>query len=486
MDTTKIDTGSAAPATKRLKADICIIGAGSGGLSVAAGAVQMGASVVLIEGHKMGGDCLNYGCVPSKALIAAAKQAYAMGHTGDLGVAPVEPHVDYAGAKDHVARVIETIAPVDSQERFEGLGVQVIRDWGRFVSETEVQAGDTVIEARRFVIATGSSPLVPPIPGIADVPYHTNETIFDLRERPDHLLIVGGGPIGMEMAQAHVRLGSKVTVIEGARAMGKDDPEMAAIVLDKLRGEGVEIVEEAQVSAVSGTEGAITVETPKGSFTGTHLLMAVGRKVNIDRLDLDRGKVAHDRAVKVDAGLRSTTNRRVYAVGDAAGGMQFTHVAGYHAGVIVRSVVLGMTWAKARTDHIPWATYTDPELAQVGLTEAQAKKEHGLHLEVVRFPYDENDRAIAEGKTRGLIKVMVAKGRPVGATIVGAHAGELIGMWAMAIANGQKMSALANTVLPYPTLSEINKRAAGAYFSPRLFDNPKVKAIVGLVQKYLP
>ncbi|MFT7311342.1 MAG: pyruvate/2-oxoglutarate dehydrogenase complex dihydrolipoamide dehydrogenase (E3) component [Paracoccaceae bacterium] len=470
----------------RIKTDICIIGAGSGGLSIAAGAAQMGASVVLLEGHKMGGDCLNYGCVPSKALIAAGKHAHAMQAGQAFGVSPVAPTIDYAAAKDHVHKVIETIAPVDSQERFEGFGVNVIREFGRFISKTEVQAGDTIIEARRFVIATGSSPLVPPIPGIEATPYHTNETIFDLRERPEHLIIIGGGPIGLEMAQAHIRLGSKVTVLEGLKAMGKDDPELAAIVLENLRAEGIEIIEGQQASKVSGTDGNIIVETADGQiFAGSHLLMAVGRKVNIDKLDLKAGGVAHDRAVKVDAGLRSPSNRRVYAVGDAAGGLQFTHVAGYHAGIVIRSALFGLP-AKATTRHIPWATYTDPELAHVGLTEAQAQKAHGRALEIVRFPYHENDRAIAEGKTKGLIKVMIVKGRPVGASIVGAQAGELIGMWAMAIANKLKISAIANTVLPYPTLSEVNKRAAGAYFSPRLFENDMVKKVVGLVQRWLP
>ncbi|NND17275.1 MAG: FAD-dependent oxidoreductase, partial [Silicimonas sp.] len=426
------------------------------------------------------------GCVPSKALLSAAKHAHAMTTGASQGVATVEPDVDYAAAKAHVHNVIETIAPVDSEERFEGLGVHVIREYGRFISETEVQAGDTVIEARRIVIATGSSPLVPPIDGVDDVTCHTNETIFDLRERPEHLLVIGGGPIGMEMAQAHIRLGSKVTVIEGLKAMGKDDPEAAAIVLEKVRAEGVEIVEDAQAEKITEKDGRITVETPKGSFTGSHLLMAVGRKVNIDKLDLDRGNVAHDRAVTVDASLRSTSNKKVYAIGDAAGGLQFTHVAGYHAGVIIRAMLFGLP-SKAKTSHIPWVTYTDPELAQVGLTEAQAIEAHGKGaVTIARFETHENDRAIAEGKTTGFIKVMVVKGKPVGATIVGAQAGELIGMWAMALANGLKMSAIANTVLPYPTLSEINKRAAGAYFSPKLFDNPWVKRIVGFTQKYLP
>lgn len=470
----------------RIDADLCIIGAGSGGLSIAAGAAQMGAKVVLLEGHKMGGDCLNYGCVPSKALIAAGKHAHAMQTGKPFGVTPVLPEVSYAAAKDHVHDVIATIAPHDSEERFEGLGVQVIREYGKFISPTEVQAGNDVIKARRIVIATGSGPFVPPIPGIEDTPHYTNENIFDLRDRPDHLIVIGGGPIGIEMAQAHIRLGSKVTVIEGDKAMGKDDPELAAIILDKMRAEGIEIHEGQQAAKVSGTDGAIEVETGDGTvFKGSHLLMAVGRKFNIDKLDLEKGNVAHDRAVKVDASLRSVTNRKVYAVGDAAGGLQFTHVAGYHAGVVIRSALFGLP-SKQRTDHIPWVTYTDPELAQVGLTEAQAKKKHGAALEVVRFNYSENDRAIAEGKTTGLIKVMVVKGKPVGASIAGAQAGELIGVWALVIANKMKMSAVAAMVAPYPTLGEINKRAAGAYFSPRLFDNPKVKWIVGAVQKYLP
>lgn len=470
----------------RIKTDICIIGGGSGGLSIAAGAVQMGAKVVLLEGHKMGGDCLNYGCVPSKALIASAKQAYAMSHGAKYGVGEVEAQVDYAAAKDHVHNVIATIAPVDSVERFEGLGVNVISEFGKFISKTEVQAGDTIIEARRFVVATGSGPFVPPIPGLEDVTHYTNENIFDLREKPKHLIIIGGGPIGMEMAQAHRRLGCNVTVIEGAKAFGKDDPEMAAIVLENLRDEGVNIVEDAQAEKISGKDNTITVHTPKGDFTGSHLLIAVGRKVNTEKLDLEAGGIAYDRSgLKVGSDLRSVTNKKVYAAGDVAGGLQFTHVAGYHAGVLIRSMLFGLP-SKQRTDHIPWATYTDPELAKVGLTEAQAQKKHGSALEVVRFDFHHNDRLIAERKTKGLIKVMVVKGRPVGASIAGHMAGELIGMWAMAIANKMKMSAIANTVLPYPTVSEVNKRAAGAYFSPRLFENPTVKRVVGFVQRWLP
>ncbi|MEX5727476.1 pyruvate/2-oxoglutarate dehydrogenase complex dihydrolipoamide dehydrogenase (E3) component [Rhodovulum iodosum] len=470
---------------ERIKTDLCIIGAGSAGLSLAAGAVQMGARVVLVEGHKMGGDCLNYGCVPSKALIAAAAQAQAMREGAAYGVAPVEPDIDYAAVMTHVARAIATIAPHDSVERFEGLGVRVIQDWGRFTSERELEAGDHLIRARRFVIATGSRPLVPPIPGLDTVPYLTNETLFDLRERPEHLVVIGGGPIGMEMAQAHARLGSKVTVIEGATALGREDPELAAPVLARARAEGVEIVEGAKVTAVAGQAGAIRVETEAGAHEGSHLLVAVGRTPALDKLNLDAAGVETTKAgVKVGADLRAT-NRRVYAIGDAAGGMQFTHLAGYHASVVIRSILLGLP-AKARTDHIPRVTYTAPELAQIGPTEDEARAEHGDKLTVVRFDFAANDRAIATGQTAGAIKVMVVGGKPVGAGIVGAEAGELIGLWALALAKGLSMADISAMVAPYPTLGEVNKRAAGAYFSPKLFENPWVKRGVRLVQRLLP
>lgn len=470
----------------RIKTDLLIIGAGSGGLSVAAGASQMGADVVLLEGHKMGGDCLNFGCVPSKALIATGKAAYGQQNSAQFGVTNASGEVDYAAAKDHVADVIAQIAPVDSQERFEGFGVKVIRDYGRFISDDEVQAGDTIIKARRIVVATGSSPLVPPIPGLDKTPYETNETLFNLREKPDHLLIIGGGPIGMEMAQAHIRMGVKVTVIEGDKALSKDDPELAAIVLQTLKDEGVEIAEGAQAAEIRGDIGAIEVEAKDGRvFKGSHLLVAVGRRANTDRLDLDKAGIEPIKnGIKVDDSLR-TTNRKVYAIGDVAGGMQFTHVAGYHGGVVIRSLMFALP-AKAKTAHIPWATYTDPELSQVGLSEAQAKEKHGDKLEVVRFHYNHNDRAIAERKTKGLIKVMVVKGRPVGASIVGYQAGELINLWALALANNMKMSQIASMVAPYPTIGEINKRAAGAYFSPRLFESDLVKTVVRLVQRFIP
>jgi pyruvate/2-oxoglutarate dehydrogenase complex dihydrolipoamide dehydrogenase (E3) component len=469
----------------RIETDICVIGAGSGGLSVAAGAVQMGARVVLIEAGEMGGDCLNAGCVPSKALIAAAKAAEAQ-RRGFRGVAAHEPGVDFGAVKDHVAAVIAQIAPVDSQERFEGLGCTVIRAFARFISPREVQAGDQIIRARRFVIATGSRPFVPPIQGVETVPYLTNETIFELRERPEHLVVIGGGPIGVEMAQAHRRLGSAVTVIEGAKVLGREDPELAAQVIDALRAEGIALVAGQPVVRLAGGPGAVEITLGDGTeVRGSHILMAVGRKVALDGMGLDAGGIAHTaRGVTVDSRLRST-NRRVYAVGDAAGGLQFTHVAGWHAGIVIRQAVLGLP-ASADARAIPRATYTDPELAQVGLTEAEACAAHGAALTVVRAEFHHNDRAQAEGKARGLIKVMIVKGRPVGASIVGPQAGELIGLWALAISARLKMSAIAGMVAPYPTLGEVSKRAASAYFSPKLFESPTLKRFVRLIQRWVP
>mgnify|MGYP000636898661 CR=1 FL=1 len=472
--------------SEHIDTDLLVIGAGSGGLSAAAGAVQMGARVVLLEGGRMGGDCLNYGCVPSKALLASGKRAHAMTAGTPFGIGTAEPRVDFAAVKDHVAEVIAGIAPHDSVERFEALGVRVIPEYGRFIAWDTVDAGATRITARRIVLAPGSRPFVPPIPGLDEVPHYTNETIFELRERPEHLLIIGGGPIGMEMAQAHARLGSRVTVLEGMRALGNDDPDLTAVALRRLRAEGIEIHEQAMAGKVTQSDDQITVHTKDGpAHTGSHLLIAVGRRANTESLDLGRAGIeTTETGIKVDSRLR-TTNRRVYAIGDAAGGLQFTHVANYHAGIVIRSALFGLP-ARAKTAHLPRVTYTDPELAQVGMTEAQARETHGGNLEVVRFPYNHNDRAIAERKTEGLIKVMVVRGRPVGVSVAGAQAGELINLWALVIANRLKMKHVAGMVAPYPTLGEINKRAAGAYFSPRLFDSVMVKRVVGFVQRWLP
>ncbi len=454
---------------EEVRADICVIGAGAGGLSVAAGAAQMGARVVLVEGGEMGGDCLNHGCVPSKALL----------HAGRAGMG-------WEAARAHVAATIAAITPHDSQERFEGLGVRVIRAWGAFVSRDEVEAGGVRIRARRFVIATGSSPLVPPIEGLEGVPYETSETIFSLAERPGHLLVIGGGPVGMEMAEAHRALGCDVTVLEGARALGREDPELAALVVAAERARGIVIEEGVQAGGVRGRAGALEVVAEDGRvFRGTHLLVAAGRRANTARLGLEAAGVeTTPRGIRVDALLR-TTNRRIYAIGDVAGGAQFTHLAGYHASVVLRSALFALP-ARARAAHVPRATYTDPELAQVGLTEAEARAAYGARLEVVRFDFAANDRAVAAGQAGGLVKAMVVRGRPVGVSIVGPGAGDLISLWALVLANRLKMSHVAAMVAPYPTLGEIGRQVAGAYYAPRLFGSARVKGIVRFVQRFLP
>ncbi|MEL6373092.1 MAG: FAD-dependent oxidoreductase [Pseudomonadota bacterium] len=483
----RTDTNTISPSTTdKIDCDLCVIGAGSGGLSVAAAASQLGVNVVLLEKHKMGGDCLNYGCVPSKALLAAAKKAHIMRSSADFGIVPTSPSINYKNVHDHVKAVIAAIEPNDSVERFTGLGVNVIQAPGRFVDRSTVVAGDTQIKARRFIVATGSSPAVPPIPGLDGVPYFTNETLFDNQEKLDHLIVIGGGPIGMEMAQAHMRLGSRVTVLEAMKAMGKDDPELAEVVLKKLRAEGLEIREGARVEKIDGQAGAIRVHISENgvetSVEGTHLLVATGRKPNIADLNLDAAGIKYDkRGIQVNEGL-VTSNSKVFAIGDVIGGLQFTHVANYHAGIVLRKALFRMP-AKANSNAIPWVTYTDPELAHVGMTEDEARKKAGT-INVYRWPYHENDRAQAERKTDGFVKVVTdKKGRILGASIVGESAGELIQMWSLAIAKKMKLKDLTVWISPYPTLTEVNKRAAmGIYASAA--SNPMVRKAVSFLSKF--
>ena len=472
-----------------IKADICIIGGGSGGLSVAAGAAQMGAKTVLIEKGKMGGDCLNYGCVPSKSLIAAAHAARTVREGARFGVnGRAEPEVNFGRVHGHVHGVIGAIAPHDSVERFEGLGVTVIKAAARFTGPREVTAGGKTVRARRFVIATGSSPVVPPIPGLRDVPYLTNETIFDLTERPEHLIVIGGGPIGAEMAQAHRRLGAKVTLVEGLKVLGRDDPEVAEVVRRRLVADGVELVEGSPVTGLrrKGNHVAVTVgeNSPNGnarSFTGSHLLVAVGRRANVGTLDLEAAGIRYSpRGIDVDARLR-TSNKRVFAIGDVAGGYQFTHMAGYQAGIVIRNALFGLP-ARARSHAVPWVTFTDPELAHVGLSESAAREAHGDAIRVLTWSFEENDRAQAERETDGIIKVVTGRrGRVLGATIAGPRAGELLMPWVLAVDKGLKIGAIANLIVPYPTLSEVSKRVAGSYYTPALFSG-RTRRLVGLVQ----
>jgi pyruvate/2-oxoglutarate dehydrogenase complex dihydrolipoamide dehydrogenase (E3) component len=473
---------------KPLDVDICVIGAGSAGLSVAAGAAQLGASTVLIENHLMGGDCLNTGCVPSKALLASAKAARRWRSDRAVGVTYTPPTVDFAAVNRHVHEVIAAIAPNDSVERFEGLGVKVIKGTARFTGPGDLVVGDARIRARRFVVATGSKPAVPPIPGLNQAPYFTNETIFANQELPRHLIVIGGGPIGIEMAQAHRGLGSEVTVLEAAGMLAKDDPELVAMLRERLARDGIAIREGARIVRVEHSQGEVAaiLQTADGGeerIAGSHLLVAAGRRATVSGLDLEKAGITYSpKGITVDARLR-TTNRKVFAIGDVAGGPQFTHVAGYHAGIVIRNALFRQP-AKVDYRALPWVTYTDPELAQAGLTEAEARAAHGDDVVVLRWPYHENDRAQAERETEGLVKAVTTRsGKIVGATILGAHAGELIQLWVLAIGQGLNIKAIAAMIAPYPTLGEVSKRAAGSFFAPKLF-SPRTRKLVRFLSRF--
>jgi pyruvate/2-oxoglutarate dehydrogenase complex dihydrolipoamide dehydrogenase (E3) component len=473
--------------TSTIKTDICVIGAGSGGLSVAAGAVQMGADVVLIEKAKMGGDCLNTGCVPSKALLAAAHAAENARTANQFGVSTGNVDVNFAMAMDHVHNVIKGIEPHDSVERFEELGCTVIQAEAQFTSPTEVRAGDHIISAKRFVVATGSRASVPPIPGLEATTYFTNETVFENRICPDHLIVIGGGPIGIEMAQAHQQLGAKVTVIEMMNILPKDDPDLVAVVRNQIRDSDISLYEQAKTKEIHqvGDLVRVVIEHDGIEITleGSHLLLATGRKPNVETLGLENAGIEYARTgISVDARLR-TSNKKVFAIGDVTGGLQFTHMAGYDAGIVIRNALFRLP-AKVNHSAVPWVTYTHPELAQVGMTEATARKEHGDDIRVVTWDYAENDRARAEGETAGMIKVVTTrKGRVLGAGIVGRQAGELIAVWTLAISRKMKIGAIAGMISPYPTLGELSKRVAGAWYTPSLFSE-KTRKIVRFLLKW--
>jgi pyruvate/2-oxoglutarate dehydrogenase complex dihydrolipoamide dehydrogenase (E3) component len=454
-----------------LQPDLCVIGAGSGGLSVAAAAAQFGVPVVLIEKGRMGGDCLNYGCVPSKALLAAGKRAEAVRTAGAFGIDVIEAQVDHARVHDYVHGVIAAIAPNDSVERFTGLGVRVIQAQANFLDKTTIEAGHYLIRARRFVVATGSSPVIPPIPGLDEVRYLTNETIFDVNERIQHLIVLGGGPIGFEIAQAHRMLGAHVTIVDAATFLAHEDPEASRVVIDRLSESGVILHPGTRVERVERAVQGIAVHIGKQGETeiikGSHLLVATGRKPNVKGLSLERAGIVYDaNGIKVNEQLK-TSNKNIYAIGDVTGGPQFTHLANYHAGIVIRNALFRLR-PRASAAHIPRVTYTDPELAQVGLTEAEARKKY-RRIRILRWPYADNDRAQTESATHGFIKVITRKnGQILGCTIVGAEAGELLQLWIMALARDLRIGDLTGLVLPYPTLSELSKRVAYTFYQPSL------------------
>ena len=475
---------------KERNVDVCILGGGSGGLYVAAGAAQLGFKTVLIEQGKMGGDCLNYGCVPSKALIAAAHAAHVHRSSTPFGVPGHDPGVDMKAVAAHVRGVIEQIEPHDSVERYEALGCDVLQARGRFTGPRTIQAGETTVRFRYAVIATGSHAGIPPIEGLKGpqaVPFYTNETIFEVDHKIDHLVVIGGGPIGSELAQAHRRLGARVSLLDVGPVMPRDDQECAEYVRAALRADGIDLFEKCQIRKLSNAQkdGPIEVEltTQEGqavTLSASHLLVAAGRVPNVEDLGLaEAGIVSSRRGVQIDQRLR-TANKRVFAVGDVVGPYQFTHMAGYHGNLVIKQILFRVPRVRVDYRAVPWVTYTDPELAHAGLTEAQAAEQHtAAAVHVVRWNMEENDRARAERQTEGLVKI-VLHGRSkkiLGATIVGPHAGELIVPWVMAIQHRYKIGRMTDFIVPYPTLSEVTKRVAGQYYYPTLF-SPKTKRLL--------
>ncbi len=473
-----------------LKPDLCVVGAGSGGLSVAAAAAMMGVPVVLVEKATMGGDCLNTGCVPSKALIAAGQRAQDIRDAAAFGITTGEPQIQMARVRDHIRETIHRIAPNDSVERFRALGVQVIAGEAAFEDARTLIVGTTRIQARRFVLATGSRPAIPPIPGLSDCPYLTNETVFDLSRKVETLVVIGGGPVGLEIAQAHCRLGARVIVLEAGHILAREDAEMAAGLARALRAEGIDLREAVRIEQVApkGSGARITLATEAGSETieASHLLVATGRAPVTDGLGLDKAGIAHGPAgIRTDRGLR-TTNRRVYAIGDCAdvpgSGLRLTHVANYHAGLVIRSALFRMP-AKVRLETLPRVTYTDPELAAVGLTEEEARARHG-GVRVLRWPFSENDRAQAERRTTGHAKLVLdRKGRLLGAAILGPQAGELLTPWTLALTKRLTVSDVAATVAPYPTLSEVNRRVALSNLA-ELAGNPWLRRLLAFLRLF--
>jgi len=460
--------------SKVINCDVAIIGGGAGGLSVAAGCAQLGAKVVLIEGHKMGGDCLNAGCVPSKSLLAAAKAQWQARHSEHFGIETNTIRTNFKAVMQHVHNIIHTIAVHDSVERFENLGVQVIQASGQFIDPKTVQAGDIQTRAKRFVVATGSMPFMPPISGLENVPYLTNETVFDLTEQPKHLIVIGGGPIGVELAQAFAMLGSQVTLLEAFKILPKDEPDCVAIVKKQLQETGVALYEGIKINAVNKENDEIVVtcehENKTLTFTGSHVLVATGRRANVQGLDLEKAGIYYSpKGIEVDKRLR-TSNRKVFAIGDVAGGFQFTHVASYHAGIVIKNILFRIP-AKVNYKAVPWVTYTEPELAHVGLLTEEAEK-LGIKISITESPFIENDRAQAEAQTQGKIKILTdKKARILGVTIIGAHAGELILPWVIAVREKKTLRSFTDVIAPYPTLSEIGKRGAGEFYTPLLFSN---------------
>ena len=463
--------------------DIGIIGGGAAGLTAAAGAAQLGAKTLLIEKEKeLGGDCLRYGCVPSKTLLRTARVVHLMKRAQDFGLPRVEvPPVDYREVVARIRSVIAEIQKHDSEERFCGLGAKVAFGAPRFTDEHTLQLNGQSHTAKNWLVATGSSPAIPPVEGLKQTPHITNKEIFYLDHLPRSLIVLGAGPIAAEMAQAFTRLGSKVEVIQrSGQILSLEDPDLADSVMEVLRREGVIFHLNAGVRRVRdlGVEREVVIQKGEEeiSLRAEMILVALGRKPNLDDLNLEAAGVEYDgKGIKVDDRLR-TRQKHIYAAGDVTGAFQFTHAAGYEGGIVVSNAIFHFP---RRTDYtfLPWCTYTDPELASIGMNEKRAK-EAGLEYTVYTEGFEANDRSLAEGERVGKLKMLLGRNeKPLGIQILGPHAGELLSEW-VAVLNGKvRLSTLAMAVHPYPTLGEINKRVAGTYLSPKIFSERVKKGL---------
>lgn len=454
-----------------LTPDLCVIGAGAAGLALAEAARAFGASVIVVERGKLGGISLNSGSVPAKALAAAGAHAQTLRSGTPFGISAEEPRINTRKMHDHLDQVIAGIAPRTAEARLTAIGAELIKAEARFIDQRTLSAGETLIRARRFAIATGARPVVPTVPGIEGIAFFTTETIFDNTRKLTHLVVIGAGPLGLEIAQSYRRLGAQVTVIETGTPLAQSDPELAAIALRRMVEEGVDIRPNTVVTQIQPRSMGIGVTVRTGEqeqlLDVSHVLVATGRTPNLDGLDIDKAAIRRQKAdprfLELTAGLR-TSNRRVYIIGDAAGGEQSAHLGEYHAQLVAGNLLFRLP-LRPRLDHVPSVTYSDPEIAEVGLSETAAQLKHKGRVLVTRWSFAENDRARATRQTFGTAKMITdRRGKILGAGIVGNGAGELIALFAFAIANGLSARHLMAFVAPYPTYSEIARRLGLEFF----------------------
>ena len=469
--------------------DVIIIGGGAAGLTAASGCAQLGLKTALIDIERLGGDCLYYGCVPSKTLLKSAHIRKYMEEADNFGLPkPSLSPVDMEKVNARVAEVIKSIAWHDSPERFTQLGAEVIFDRPRFISDREVLLeGGKIISSSGIIIATGSSPRIPQIPGISETGYITNKEIFSMKKLPPRLLVIGGGPIGIELGQALSRLGSKVTILNsGSRILSKEDPDISEIISRKLVQEGIKIFNNAAVKKAESRDDIkiinFTVDGKNMTAEGEEILISAGRTGNHNSLEVEKAGIETEKGfIKVNSFLE-TTAKGIMTIGDANGRYMFTHIAGAEGSLAVRKTVFHIP---VRMDYsaVPWCTYTDPEIASVGYNEIRAA-EAGLKYKVIETPMNDLDRAQAEGSVDGKIKILLdRKDRVLGTQIAGVSAGELLGPSILAVKKRYKMMELTSPVIPYPTLGEIHKKAGGKYYSPKLF-NPRIRKILKLLFRY--